>query len=289
MQTTFRTLVHGTIAIGVTIAAGVLLGSPAWVPVAMAADAVSVQQQNRLVQKHCAVCHNDAARNGGLSLEGFDTAQAAPSLAAMMLSKLTSGVPLDVVRSAASNAAAAALVAQKLKGGAINAAGIPIPDMAALQALTTALAAQATGAADWHVNRRQSTATVVTASILRELPVARPTGEAASYRLSLACNAATQQGEMQLAWSPAPKTGILSVAVDGMTPLTYKAEGSERMGDGSKATPAGPAAIDLSPIPWPARTLTISNLFPNETVVFPFGNLPRSARQALSTCFAETR
>jgi hypothetical protein len=40
---------------------GLLFGGPA-------------AQQNALVQRYCAVCHTDAAKNGGLSLEHFDAA-----------------------------------------------------------------------------------------------------------------------------------------------------------------------------------------------------------------------
>jgi hypothetical protein len=275
----------GTIGFIVAFAAG-LIAAPAVVPVALANDAMPGAEQNALVQKHCAVCHNDASRNGGLSLEHFNASAVAPSLAAMMLSKLTSGVALETVRAAASDPTAAALVAKKLKGGAINAAGLPIPDMATIEALSTALALEATGAAEWHAHLAEDVTkkmVTITASILRELPSARSTGEAASYRLVLTCNAATHDGEMQLAWSPTPKTGSLSVGVDDKRPFTYTVEGSERMGDGSQGTPAGPAAINLR-IPLPARTLTISNLFPNETVVFTFDGLTQTMRQALSRC-----
>ena len=65
---------------------------------APAAELMPAAQQNALVQKYCAVCHTDAARNGGLSLEHFDAAQASPSLTAMLLSKLTGGVSLATVR-----------------------------------------------------------------------------------------------------------------------------------------------------------------------------------------------
>src|ERR1700704_5992169 len=101
---------------------------------AAAADDLSPAQQNALVQKYCAVCHTDAARNGGLSLEHFDAAQAAPSLAAMMVSKLTGGVSLETAKASASDPSAAALVARKMKGGAMGAAGIPIPDKATIDA-----------------------------------------------------------------------------------------------------------------------------------------------------------
>src|SRR3954454_5123804 len=91
-------------------------------PAAYGQDAspMPVAQQNALVQKYCAVCHTDAARNGGLSLEHFDASQAAPSLAAMMVSKLTSGVSLETARAAASDPGAAALVTRKMKGGAMG-------------------------------------------------------------------------------------------------------------------------------------------------------------------------
>src|SRR5690349_10972635 len=78
---------------------------------AMARGPLPVAQQNAIVQQHCAVCHSDATPNGGLSLQHFDAAQASPALAAMMLSKLTSGVALDTLLAAASNPDAAALVA----------------------------------------------------------------------------------------------------------------------------------------------------------------------------------
>lgn len=62
----------------------------AWmaVSVAGAVELMPTTQQNALVQKYCAVCHTDAAMNGGLSLEHFDAANASPSLTAMLVSKL---------------------------------------------------------------------------------------------------------------------------------------------------------------------------------------------------------
>ena len=53
-----------------------------------------------------------------------------------------------------------------------------------------------------------------------------------------------QEGEMQLAWAPLPKTGTLSAVVDGKTPVTYTVEGQEKMGNGNQGT-TGPAAIVL--------------------------------------------
>src|SRR5271165_2519185 len=53
-----------------------------------ASGAMPAAEQNALVKQYCAVCHTDAARSGGLSLEHYDAAKRNPPLAAMMLSKL---------------------------------------------------------------------------------------------------------------------------------------------------------------------------------------------------------
>ena len=139
-----------------------------------AGEAMPVAQQNALVGKYCAVCHTDVARNGGLSLEHFDAAHVAPSLAAMMISKMTHG--------------------------AMGAAGIPSPDNATINQLIAALSAKASGAREWSIERGPA----VTASILRELP-------GTTFRLVVICNPATREGDMQLAWAPLPKTGSLEV------------------------------------------------------------------------------
>lgn len=100
-----------------------------------ASELMSPAQQNALVRKYCAVCHTDALKNGGLSLEHFDAAEAAPSLTAMMLSKLTGGVSLKTARESRSNVSAAALIDKRMRSGAMGAAGIPIPDKATIDTL----------------------------------------------------------------------------------------------------------------------------------------------------------
>ncbi|MES1257497.1 MAG: hypothetical protein ABUS51_03670 [Acidobacteriota bacterium] len=279
------------------IAAGLMVNSFA-IPGAFANDAMPVARQNALIQKYCAVCHTDAVRNGGLSLEHFDAAQTAPSLAAMMVSKLTSGVLLETVKAAASDPGAATLVDRKMKSGAMGAAGLPIPDKATIDALIDALASEAARADEWYVKRTQDPVTkapLLTASILREWPSTGNSGEAAMYRLVLTCNAATRQGEMQLAWAPLPKTGVLSVTVDGNTAVTYQVEGREKMGNGSQAI-TGPAAISLynsamnAPgrgMPLPEHSLGIKSFLANESVEFPFSDLTLTARQSLGACFKE--
>ena len=140
------------------------------------------------------------------------------------------------------------------------------------------------------------TTPVTTVSILRELPTARDGGVAASYRLVLTCNSASHVGEMQFDWAPSPKAGTLLIAVDGNAPSAHRVEGTERMGNGSGGA-AGPATVRIydsmngSPaarMSLPVRSLAISNLFPNEAVAFPFGDLTPTARRSLAECFAES-
>lgn len=278
-----------TIAVAAALASAFVMNSLA-VPNACAGDAMPVAQQNALVQEYCAVCHTDAARSGGLSLERFDAAQTAPSLAAMMISKLTSGVSLETVRAAASDPNAAALVARKMKSGAMGAAGVPIPDKATIDALINALAVKAAGAKEWDANHTQDPATkgpMLTASMLREVPSARNAGEAAMYRLVLTCNTATHEGEVQLAWAPAPKTGTLAVLVDGKTPVTYDLEGAAAMSAAGAAISLSQSKSDSQSqgILLPAKSLRITHLSPDESVEFQFADLPQTARQSLAACF----
>ena len=173
------------------------------------------------------------------------------------------------------------MLVSKLRNGALGASGEPVPDKAISGALLSALTAEAAGAHEWTVTHNQG---VVIAGIVRDLPGMRSSGEAALYRLTLTCSPGTRQGGAQLSWSPVSKTGTLTASVDGKAALTYPVEGEEKMGNGTPGL-MGPAAITLREIALPLRTLTFSNLFPGETVVFPFEGLPAQARQALSACF----
>lgn len=229
----------------------------------LAAEIMPTEQQNALVGKYCAVCHTDAAHNGGLTLEHFDAAHVDPSLAAMMVSKL--------------------------RGGAMGASGIPRPDNATVNALVQALISESAGARRWSVNPTRSAVlhqAMSMASIVRELPATRPSGEPALYRLVLACNPETRQGNVQLSWAPTAKTGSLTASADGNPPVTFAVEGTEAMGNGMPGA-MEPASVSLGDgrFSLPARNLTIANLFPGETVVFPFDELPEQARRELSICF----
>ena len=209
-----------------------------------AADLMPHAQQTALVMKYCAVCHTDAARNGGLTLQHFDASKVDPSLAAMLVAKL--------------------------RTGAMGASGIPRPDEAITKALTAALAAESAGASQWAFTQQ-------TASILRE-------SSATLYRLVLACDPATREGDIQISWAPNATNGTLLASLDGKAPVTYAVEGTESMGNGQDAK-ALRAAIKLRSA-MPAQSLAISDLFPNDKVVFPFDTLPDAAKQTLSACFA---
>lgn len=255
-----------------------------------ASDAMPAAQQNSLVRKYCAVCHTDAARNGGLSLEHFDAAHVAPSLAAMMVSKLTSGIPLATVKASVSDPSAAARVARKMKSGAMSAAGIPIPDNATINALISALASETTGADEWFVNRTQdpdTKAPMLTASILREVPSAKTVDEASMYRMVVTCNAATRQGEMQLSWAPGPRLGTLSAIVDGEATFTYKVESAKTMGAAISLYESG-KDFQTPAMVLPMQTLGVNDFFPNESVEFPFEGLTQTTRQSLAACFKES-
>ena len=242
---------------------GGVIANPAMDP-ATAAVVLPVAQQNDLVQRYCTVCHTDASMNGGLSLEHFDAARPDPGDAAMVVSKT--------------------------KSGAFGAAGIPPPDQGTQEALIAALSSAAAGANEWTVSRRENVRTqapMLTVSVVQGVPSTANQGEPDLYRLTLTCRTDAREGDMQLAWSPnVPQNGrVISAAADGKTPMTYKVEGTEKMGNGTAGT-SGPGAVILRAMRLPAQTLTISNVFPDQTVVFPFSKLTSAARQALSTCFA---
>jgi hypothetical protein len=65
--------------------------------------------------------------------------------------------------------------------------------------------------------------------------------------------------------------------------IPHKLEGREqKMGNGTAAS-TGLAAVVLNS-PLPEKTLTINDLFPGETVVFPLGELDPVDRRQFAVC-----
>jgi hypothetical protein len=223
--------------------------------------AVPPAEQTALVKSYCAVCHNDASRNGGLSLEHYDAAKPDPTLAAMLLSKLNNG--------------------------AMGAAGKGVPETALQQAWIQATRAQATGADAWFVSRD---AGVLSASIVRDVPprLARST-ERPVYRLQMTCDPATAQGDLELTWSPQAQSGrTMAVSADGNQPIEFRVEGKESMGNGSGESGHASAALSAGKggkLAVPKRSLIVRELFPGEAVEFPFADLDRKVFAELSRCF----
>ena len=241
-------------------AAAVLVGACATLA---SADDMSTSQQNALVGKYCAVCHTDAANNGGLSLEHYDASRVDPPLAAMLLSKL--------------------------RNGAMGAAGLGVPDKETQAAWVAATRAQASAAESWTVIRSEalgSRRSTLTASIVRRVLPRKPDADAPVYRLVVACESMSGQGTIQLAWSPEPQTNrTFLVSADGHASVTRTVTGQEKMGNGT-ASMAGRAAVTLG-VPLPKLSLTIADLFPAESVVFPLDALDRDTSRQLAVCFPE--
>jgi hypothetical protein len=278
---------HQIITIG--LAAVLSLCSAARAAETKAAEIMPFAQQNAVVKKQCASCHSDALMYGGLSLEHFDAAHSDPTLAAMLISKITNGYsPKEV--NAASGPEANAKILGMVKTGAMTAGG-PLPDEATQLALARALSAEAAGSEEWHSVWEESPAQprTLTATILRQLPSTKfPEGRIDMYRLILSCRITTHEGEIKLAWANGvPEEGReISVAVDGKAPFIHKVEGGKKQGNGVN----GPGATILYPdpganMPLPAKSLVISNLFPDERVEFPLDRLDHAVRRDLSLCF----
>ncbi len=227
-----------------------------------AAAAMPAADQTALVKQYCAVCHTDAVRNGGLSLEHYDAARRDPPLAAMILSKLNNG--------------------------AMGAAGKGVPEPAAQQAWMASTRAQAAGAQTWFVSRDDG---AVSASIVRDVPPRTPgVTERPVYRYQVTCTPSTRSGTMQLTWSPQPQTGrTLAASVDGGAPVAFTIVGTESMGNGGRGQ-SGHASVVLSggkggTLALGTESLTIRDLFPGERVEFPLSELDRATLAELRACF----
>jgi hypothetical protein len=271
--------------------AGALLLASAGAARAAADPPLSIARQNELVKIYCAACHDDGRKIGGLSLEHFDAAQADPTIAAMLLSKMTNGLTLATVTAAGGDAEAAAMLEKEVRSSAIGAAGVPPPDAATVRAWIRALSTEAAGATGWTSNRDGG---VQTASVVREMRRSSAAAKANLYRLAVTCRPDTRDGTITLTWAPGDFANgrELTATADGGAPVTAKLarkiwQGNRgpALGIGSIALYSSRGGTGATLTALPSQSVTIANLLADETVTFSFDELAPSVRQAMSACF----
>ena len=80
----------------------------------------------------------------------------------------------------------------------------------------------------------------------------------------------------------------MTASADSNAPVEYRIEGEESMGNGGTVQ-SGHASVLLSDgakLGFPNHSLTVRELFPGETIKFPFSDLDQKTRTELSTCFS---
>jgi hypothetical protein len=217
-----------------------------------------ISQQNALVGKYCAVCHDDAKMVGGFSLQHFDAINVDSILAAMM--------------------------ASKIKDGAFGASGIPMPDQATQDALRNALLMKAANVTGWTVSSESQTLTLKNLQQVH-LPI-NALAESNLYSLTLTCRLDTGEAELRIAWAPGdvPKEGaVITIVADGKA-TAHKVSA----GQGFAVLYSTSADGVTKPVgSVPEQILSIGNLFPQETASFSFDTLPTSARLAFAGCLGK--
>jgi hypothetical protein len=233
-------------------------------PGAPTGTAMRAAQANALADKYCVVCHRGATPGGGLTLEGFDIARVDPVIPRMMRIK----IEID---------------------GALGAAGVPEPDAATTQAFLGALSAAGSRPEPpaWTVTLEQDPGHGYTQVTARS--VQRVSGSSQSlYELTVTCTGASKKPSMHVAALSEAAGGqridrVIARKHDGTVPVDYVVDGVQRTDwwlPGERAN-----TLDApTPMPIADRSLTISGVFPDEAVSFPFAELSPTIRRQLSFC-----
>jgi hypothetical protein len=240
---------------------------PVWVllcvvaaPFIFAADLIPAAQQNALVERYCAECHSYSVKKGGLSLRNYDAAHPDFALSAM--------------------------IAAKLKSAHIAAEGVAEPDKTTTEAWIAVTELKSQHADGWstYVIGGGIDTPVYHASILRDGAPSKSSAVRPVYRLSLSCDTGNLKGEIQLAWSPASiNERAFFVSADSGARISQKTAGGESVGNGSDHADA------LLKVPVPTNSLTVTDVFTDETIVFPFDTMPSDARISLSFCLSASK
>ncbi len=255
---------------------------------------LSISEQNEMMQKYCVMCHLDSAMNGGLSLEHFDAATVSPALAAILVNKFTSGVPLEDVLQPEKDALVLSTIEIGKKAGApsvMNVAGIPLPGDDEINGFIMAMAERAENSENWYIKRDGD---LISADVVRVSPIPNIEGRRdVNYRLILTCNSDSKEGQLLLSWSPMPRNGELKAIVDGEKQFEFVLDHEEPMANGDPGTSA-PSSVVLAGsaimekhtgLPLPLDSLQIGGLFPLDPVEFSFNEFQGVDRTQLNACF----
>lgn len=257
---------------------------------------ISLSEQNAMIENYCVICHLDTAMNGGLSLEHFDAATVSPPLATILVSKFTTGVPLeDILKPELDTQIVEEIELGKRFGApsVMDIAGLPLPTDGEINGFIMAMAQRTNDAERWHIIEDGEK---ISADIVRvtSFPVREDQGERdLTYRLVLTCDAASGDGEMLLTWSPVPANGNLEVIVDSNPPLEFVIDEQEAMANGDSGTSA-PSSVVLAGLrqndghpglSMPRSRLQIKGPLPTEQVEFSFDDLWESEPGLLNACF----
>jgi hypothetical protein len=244
---------------------------------------ISLSEQNAMMENYCVICHLDAAN-------------VSPPLAAILVSKFTTGVPLENVLKPELDSQIIEEIEFGKRFGApsvMDIAGLPLPTDGEINGFIMAMAQRTNTAERWHIVESGEN---ISADIIRvtSLPVREDQGPRdLTYRLVLTCNTTNGEGEMLLTWSPVPANGEVEVFTDNESLTAFIIDEQEPMANGDSGTSA-PSSVVLSGfrknddhpnLSIPRTSLRIRGPLATEQVEFSFDDLWSSEPQLLNSCF----